>query len=219
MAAVLWLIMSLEWRSGGRIQCRRGSTMSRSSSYTQPPSSPASMGSPATTAQTHLPYCQYWKLCRRYISRINDLEQDLSAPLDIVFRAWETHMLLRYSVSCIWDRKFYMDQGVDGIYQSWLGNSCMLWLLVTRTATAWAAWAMLPVLHIQGGLQAVLCCTNPWSQDNFSQITVSDATGSSLRYQQLYCLLSFPFMEKYSEKLSCKSSLWIVWFPIKEIIH
>lgn len=54
-----------------------------------------------------------------------------------------------------------------------------------------------------------LCCAaqTPWSQDNLSQTTVSDATGSSLWYQQLHCLLSLAFMEKYSEKLSCKSPL------------
>lgn len=98
--------VTLEWRSERRKQWRRGSAMSWGSSYTQPPSSPASMGSPARTSQTHLPHCRYWELCWRWcISGISHPAQTLSAPLAIVFRAWEIHMLLIHYVSYIWDRK------------------------------------------------------------------------------------------------------------------
>lgn len=106
MAAVLWLTVSLEWKSERRKQCRRGSAVSWGSSYTQPPSSPASMGSSARTSHTHLPHCQYWELCWRWcISGITHPAEALSAPLAIVFRAWEIHMLLIHYVSYIWNRK------------------------------------------------------------------------------------------------------------------
>lgn len=80
--------------------------MSWGSSYTQPLNSPVSIGSSARTSQTHLPYCQYWELCRRgCISGISDPAQALSNLLAIVFRAWEIHTLLIHSVSYIRDRK------------------------------------------------------------------------------------------------------------------
>lgn len=107
-----------------------------------------------------------------------------------------------------------MDQGVGGIYRSWLGGSCMLWLLVTHAAVAWAVPCC---LCCTPRVASRMCCAaqTSWSQGSLSQVTVSDATGSSPRYQQLHCLLSLAFIKKYSEKLSCKSPLWIVWFSIK----
>lgn len=135
VAAVLWLrtawiSFSLEWRSGRRKGPRRGSAMSWGSSCTQPPNCPTFLGSPARTSQTHLLYCQHWELCRRCcISGTGDPARALSAPLATVFRAWEIHMLLIYSVSynMFGTGKLYMDQRVDRRYRSWLGDSCVLW--------------------------------------------------------------------------------------------
>lgn len=159
-AAALWLTMSLEWRSGRRKQYRRGNAMSWSSSYTQPPNSHASIGNPARTSQTHLPYSQYWELWRCCISGICDPAQALSALLAIVLRAWEIHMLLIYSVSYIWDRKsLYGSRGGWNI-SILTGRQLHVVIVGTYTAVAWAGCAMLPVLPIQVGLQAVLCCTN-----------------------------------------------------------
>lgn len=194
--------------------------MSWGSSNTQPPSSPASMGSPARTSQNHLPYSQYWEMCGRCcISGISDPAQALSAPLAIAFRAQEIHTLLIYSVSYIWDRKtLYGSRGGWNI-SILTGRQLHVVSVGDPHSIAWAICARLPVLHIQGPSR--LCCAGqtPWTLDNLSQITASDATGSSPWYQQLRCLLSLAFIEKYSEKLSCKSPLWIVWFSIKKITY
>lgn len=55
MTSVLWLMMSLKWRSEMRKGPRKGSTMCWVSSYVQPPNCPASLGNPARTSLNHLP--------------------------------------------------------------------------------------------------------------------------------------------------------------------
>lgn len=182
MAAVLWLTVSLEWRSGERKQCRRGSATTWGSSHTQPPNCSASMGSPAATSQTHLSYCQCWELCRRCgMTAISDPAQALSAPLAIVFGTWEIRMLLIYSVSYIWDGK--------ALYGSRGGWNILIF--TGRPVACCDCWWLTQQLPEQP-VPCCLCCTSrvasrlcsaaqtSWSQYNLSQITVSDAKGSSL---------------------------------------